>query len=38
MSVSKYKWSPECDGDYCPGDCDLCNKNENEEENENDDT
>lgn len=27
MSVSKYDYIPEkCDGDYCPGDCDLCSK------------
>jgi len=27
MSCSKYRWTPDCDGDFCPGDCDLCNKN-----------
>ena len=27
MSVSKWAYSPEkCDGDFCPGDCDYCNK------------
>ena len=33
MSVSKWAYSPEkCDGDFCPGDCDLCSKAEEEEE------
>ena len=27
MSVSKWSYEPaKCDGDYCPGDCDLCGK------------
>ena len=27
MSVSKYRYEPwKCDGEYCPGDCDLCYK------------
>ena len=27
MSVSKWAYKPEkCDGDYCPGDCDNCSK------------
>lgn len=27
MSVSLWAYSPEkCDGDFCCGDCDLCNK------------
>lgn len=27
MSVSKWAYDPKyCDGDYCPGDCDLCHK------------
>ena len=27
MSVSKWAYEHEkCDGDYCPGDCDLCSK------------
>ena len=26
MSVSKWKYTPACDGDYCVGDCDLCSK------------
>ena len=37
MSVSKWAYMPEkCDGDYCLGDCDNCDKvNEDEsEENE----
>lgn len=29
MSVSKWAYSPElCDGERCPGDCDLCSKME----------
>ena len=35
MSCSLWRWTPECDGDFCIGDCDYCNKNmedENEEE------
>ena len=35
MSVSKWAYKPEkCDGDYCCGDCDYCNKAEDEEEPE----
>ena len=26
MSVSKWRYTEECDGDYCCGDCDLCDK------------
>ena len=26
MSCSLYRWTPACDGDYCPGDCDCCDK------------
>lgn len=27
MSVSKWDYKPKkCDGDYCCGDCDLCDK------------
>ncbi len=27
MSVSHYAYEPwKCDGEYCPGDCDLCYK------------
>ena len=34
MSVSKWAYKPEvCDGDYCPGDCNHCIKNEMEGEN-----
>lgn len=33
MSVSKWKYTEECDGEYCCGDCDLCDK-EPEEESE----
>ena len=32
MSVNKWRYTPECDKDYCPGDCDECGKNEEEEE------
>ena len=29
MSVSKWAYSPKkCDGDFCPGDCDECEKAE----------
>lgn len=34
MSCSLYRWSPDCEFDYCPGDCDLCNKNNEDEEEE----
>lgn len=27
MSCSKWAYDPEkCDGDFCPGDCDICGK------------
>lgn len=26
MSTSKWAWTEACDGDFCPGDCDLCDK------------
>ena len=27
MSVSKWAYDPiKCDGDFCPGDCDICEK------------
>lgn len=26
MSVSKYMWRKSCDGNYCMGDCDYCEK------------
>lgn len=32
MSVSKWRYTEECDGDYCPGDCDLCDKEPEESE------
>ena len=33
MSVSKWAYSPEkCDGDFCIGDCDLCNKTEDKDD------
>lgn len=32
MSVSKWRWTESCDGIPCPGDCDVCSKNEEEEE------
>ena len=32
MSVSRWAYHPDtCDGDYCPGDCDICDKSEGEE-------
>ena len=39
MSVSKWAYEPKkCDGEFCPGDCDLCSKaNESAEEEEDDD-
>lgn len=27
MSVSLWRWSEECDGRACPGDCDGCTEN-----------
>ena len=30
MSVSKWKWTPECDSGICVGDCDQCDKAEPE--------
>ena len=26
MSCSLWAYTPECDGGYCAGDCDICNK------------
>ena len=37
MSVSLYRWTEECDGVPCPGDCDNCSRNMEEEEEEEDD-
>lgn len=35
MSVSKWAYTPDkCDGDFCVGDCDYCNKAEEEEVDE----
>lgn len=34
MSCSLWRWTPECDGDFCIGDCDYCNKNMEDEEDE----
>lgn len=30
MSVSLYRWTPDCDGQPCVGDCDKCGKEETE--------
>jgi len=27
MSCSLYRWTEACDGQPCPGDCDVCDKN-----------
>lgn len=33
MSVSRWAYHPDkCDGEYCPGDCDICRKAEEEPE------
>lgn len=32
MSVSKWRWTEECDGRPCPGDCDVCSFYPGEEE------
>lgn len=35
MSVSKWAYEPtKCDGQYCPGECDLCSKAEERAEDE----
>jgi hypothetical protein len=35
MSVDKWAYSPEkCEGDFCPGDCDICNKAEADPDDE----
>jgi hypothetical protein len=26
MSVSKWAWTEDCEGQPCPGDCDLCER------------
>ena len=34
MSCSLWAYTPEkCDGDYCAGDCDICNKADESEVN-----
>ena len=30
MSASKWKWTPQCDEDYCVGDCDNCEKGDDD--------
>lgn len=35
MSVSKYRYSKSCDGQPCPGDCDLCGKEETQSNDSN---
>lgn len=37
MSVDLWSWTERCDGDYCPGDCDLCRKADEVEEETDDD-
>ena len=32
MSCSLWRWTPECDHDACPGDCDFCSKNMEDED------
>lgn len=32
MSVSLYRWNESCDGQPCPGDCDVCPRNREEED------
>lgn len=33
MSCSKWAYDPEkCDGDFCPGDCDICSKADDEDD------
>lgn len=32
MSCSLYMWTSECEGQPCPGDCDLCDKHEYEDD------
>ena len=34
MSCSLWRWTPACDGDYCVGDCDLCDREFEDEESE----
>lgn len=32
MSCSLWRWTEECEGKPCPGDCDLCEENDEDEE------
>lgn len=32
MSVSLWRWTEECDGRFCVGDCDLCTCEEEDED------
>ena len=35
MSVSHWAYDPDkCDGDFCPGECDICPKREEDDDNE----
>ena len=31
MSCSLWRWTKDCDGKPCPGDCDVCGKEEEDE-------
>ena len=37
MSVSLYRWTEECNTDWCCGDCDECDRYFEEEEEDEDD-
>lgn len=32
MSVSKWRYTEQCEGRPCPGDCDLCDENNEDED------
>ena len=32
MSCSLYRWTEACEGQECPGDCDMCERNMEEED------
>ena len=34
MSCSLYRWTEDCEGIPCPGDCDVCDRNMEEEEDD----
>ena len=34
MSCSLYRWTEDCEGRECPGDCDVCDRNMEEEEDD----